>query len=339
MPSSPIVAATSAISSGVASTLPWPIAVEPTARSSPISSAAGIVRTRGARQARVLVEAERARRSRPACARPARRPAARTPSCRSARTSRSATRRTTRRWRSRARRPRASPPSAPGSSRSRLTAFASSAADSVMILKTEPGGCGAENATPASAEHLAGARTDRRDPAVAAGQRRDRRALDVGVDRRADALARAAARRLASTRAPASSSPPGVPASWASNSRSRPVRPTGASVGHAARASSAARSGGAGPTRPAISEAAGSRSDEPRRRPARSRCRRGRGSSRARAGASARVSFSPGAQAREHEVRLPRDRRLAVVVLADRERDASGATSPKIRVLHARSGR
>ena len=38
-----IAEATSAISSGVASTLPWPIAVEPTARSSPISAAAGIV--------------------------------------------------------------------------------------------------------------------------------------------------------------------------------------------------------------------------------------------------------------------------------------------------------
>ena len=42
-PRRPIVAATVASSSGVASTLPWPIAVEPTARSSPISSAAGIV--------------------------------------------------------------------------------------------------------------------------------------------------------------------------------------------------------------------------------------------------------------------------------------------------------
>jgi hypothetical protein len=37
------VPASPAISSGVASTLPWPIAVEPTARSSPISPAAGIV--------------------------------------------------------------------------------------------------------------------------------------------------------------------------------------------------------------------------------------------------------------------------------------------------------
>ena len=42
-PPSAIVAATPAISSGVASTLPCPIAVDPTARSSPISPAAGIV--------------------------------------------------------------------------------------------------------------------------------------------------------------------------------------------------------------------------------------------------------------------------------------------------------
>ena len=42
-PRSPIAAAIVAISSGVASTLPWPIALEPTARSSPISRAAGIV--------------------------------------------------------------------------------------------------------------------------------------------------------------------------------------------------------------------------------------------------------------------------------------------------------
>ena len=42
-PRSAIAAPTAAIVSGVASTFPWPIAVEPSARSSPISSAAGIV--------------------------------------------------------------------------------------------------------------------------------------------------------------------------------------------------------------------------------------------------------------------------------------------------------
>ena len=43
IPRSAIAPATPAKSSGVASTLPWPIAVEPSARSSPISAAAGIV--------------------------------------------------------------------------------------------------------------------------------------------------------------------------------------------------------------------------------------------------------------------------------------------------------
>src|SRR3954468_10390871 len=41
-PRSPIAAAMVAISSGVVRTLPWPIALEPTARSSPISRAGGI---------------------------------------------------------------------------------------------------------------------------------------------------------------------------------------------------------------------------------------------------------------------------------------------------------
>ena len=66
---------------------------------------------------------------------------------------------------------------------------------------------------------------------------------------------------LASTRRPASRSPPGVPASSESNSRSSPVIPTGAPSGTPRAASSSIRSGGAGPIRPAISEAAGSRSD------------------------------------------------------------------------------
>ena len=65
----------------------------------------------------------------------------------------------------------------------------------------------------------------------------------------------------ASTRSPARSSPPGVPVSSASNSRSRPVTPTGAPGGTPRRASSTARSGGAGPTRPAISDASAPSSD------------------------------------------------------------------------------
>jgi hypothetical protein len=129
------------------STLPWPIAVEPTARSSPISDASGIV-------------------DRAAPARPG---SSLKPKCSAVATSRRA------------------PSSAPSGAKTelqecandwirlpphdsplafwssvpssvaavwtgndslRLTVPASSAPESVMILKTEPGGCGAENATP-----------------------------------------------------------------------------------------------------------------------------------------------------------------------------------------------
>ncbi len=57
-PSSAIVAAISDICSGVVSTRPWPIADEPTARSSPISSADGIVERAAPARPCVLVEAE-----------------------------------------------------------------------------------------------------------------------------------------------------------------------------------------------------------------------------------------------------------------------------------------
>ena len=57
-PRRPMVAATVASSSGVASTLPWPIADEPTARSSPISSGAGIVERAAPTGPGILVEAE-----------------------------------------------------------------------------------------------------------------------------------------------------------------------------------------------------------------------------------------------------------------------------------------
>ena len=57
-PRRPIVAATVAICSAVAWTRPWPIAVEPTARSSPISPAAGIVLSAAPGDVGRLVEAE-----------------------------------------------------------------------------------------------------------------------------------------------------------------------------------------------------------------------------------------------------------------------------------------
>ena len=65
----------------------------------------------------------------------------------------------------------------------------------------------------------------------------------------------------ASTRPPAFSVPPGVPASRSSKVRSRPLSPTGVPSGTPRRASSSSRSGGAGPSRPAISDAIGPRSE------------------------------------------------------------------------------
>ena len=114
-PCSPIAAAISAICSGVASTLPWPIALEPTARSSPISLAGGIVERAAPMSPGSCVEAEALGGRPPAGWRPASRPAARTPSCTSWRTRSRASRRRTRRWRSAAGRPRASPRSGTGS--------------------------------------------------------------------------------------------------------------------------------------------------------------------------------------------------------------------------------
>ena len=202
-----------------------------------------------------------------------------------------------------------------------LTAFAWSADDSVMILNDEPGGCGAENATPASAEHLAGARTHRRDPAVAAGQRRDRRALDVGVDRSCARSCRAAAGGWRAHALPARSSPPGVPVELGvelaleageADRRSRRAR----RARRAPRRARAARARGV----PAISEAAGSRSEERSSPRAITLAvagteRRARGQARAARQLLARL------QAREHELRVPGDRRVAVGVLADRERE------------------
>ena len=84
-PRRPIVAATVAIWSAVACTRPWPIADEPTARSSPISSAAGIVLVAAPAIAGRPVEAEALGGRDQALARRAWRPAGRTPSCRTSR--------------------------------------------------------------------------------------------------------------------------------------------------------------------------------------------------------------------------------------------------------------
>ena len=149
-PSSPIAAAISAICSGVVSTLPWPIAVEPTARSSPISDAAGIV--------------ERAAPCSPGSSLKPKRSAAST----SFSAPSSAPIGANTELHECAKELISDPPhdsplafssSTPSSVAAvwtgklslRRTVRASSAAVSVTILNTEPGGCGAEKATPASA--------------------------------------------------------------------------------------------------------------------------------------------------------------------------------------------
>ena len=150
LPSSPIAAAMSAIWSGVVSTLPWPIAVEPTARSSPISPAAGIVERAAPISCGSLLKPNRSAAATSRSAPSSAPTGANTELQECANESIKEP-------------PHASPlafwsstPSSvaavwTGKLSSRLTVPASSAPASVMILNTEPGGCGAENATPASA--------------------------------------------------------------------------------------------------------------------------------------------------------------------------------------------
>ena len=150
MPSAPIAAVTSAICNGVASTFPWPIAVEPTARSSPISPAGGIVDCAAPLGPRSVLKPNRSAistsRSAPSCA----------PS--GAKTE-------LQEWANdvRSEPPQYSPlafssftPSSVaacsiGNVAVRLTTPASSTPASVMILNTDPGGWGADCAMPTSA--------------------------------------------------------------------------------------------------------------------------------------------------------------------------------------------
>ena len=137
---------------------------------------------------------------------------------------------------------------------------ASIAPASVTILKTEPGGWGAEYAMPASASTSPSrGRTTAIPPKRPASASTAARWTSGSIVVRTALPLRGGTE--ASTRLPARSSPPGVPASSVSNSRSRPVTPTGAPSGTPRRASSAACSGGAGPTRPAISDASAPSSD------------------------------------------------------------------------------
>jgi hypothetical protein len=140
----------SAIWSGVVSTLPWPIAVEPTARSSPISPAAGMV--------------DRAAPISPGSSLKPKRSAAAT-SFSAPSSAPIGANTELHEWANEliSEPPQDSPCAFSSSTPSsvaavstgklsfRRTVPASSAPASVMILKTEPGGCGAENATPASA--------------------------------------------------------------------------------------------------------------------------------------------------------------------------------------------
>ncbi len=138
----------------------------------------------------------------------------------------------------------------------------------------------------------------------------------------------------ASTRSPARSSPPGRPASSASNSRSSPLMPTGAPGGTPRRSSSAARSGGAGPTRPAISDASAPSSDS-RASPSASGVP-SRAWIAARGGSVVvRVSVSPRAQPGVDEIRPPVDRG-AVLELHDRERDLARERAEDARAQHDR---
>ena len=333
-PRRPIVAATVASSSGVESTLPWPIADEPTARSSPISSAAGIVERAAPRGPGSWLKPKRSA-VLTSCSAPSLAPSgAKTELQESAKDCRSVP-------------PQDSPwafwsstPSivaavwtgnlAPG-----LTTPSSSAPASVMILNVEPGGWGAEKATPESpsTSPVVGFSTAM-PPKRPASASTAARWMSGSIAARTSAPAFGSVR--ATTRAPARRMPPGVPDSRSSNSRSSPLSPTGAPSGTPRRASSSARSGGAGPTRPATSAASGPRS-ESRSGPLASGV-----PSRARIAPRApsvvvRCSRSPCAQAGEHERRAPVDGR-AVLVLGHRQDAPLPASRPKIFVC-IRTGR
>ena len=113
-------------------------------------------------------------------------------------------------------------------------------------------------------------------------------------------------RERLSTRAPATSSPPGVPSRRSSKIRSRPETPTSASAGTPSAASSSRRSGGIGPSWPTTCGA--SSEGEERSSPLASTCGRGRAAWRARASASRGAAARP-RQPREDERARPVDRR------------------------------
>ena len=224
-----IVAATHAICSAVACTLPWPIAEEPTASPSPISLAGGIV----------LVAA------------PGMPGSVLKPNCSAVLTRRSGPRRVpsgantelhecAKDWRNVP--PQDSPLAFSRSTPSR-TAFVStgyfeftpaslcsSTPASVTILNVEPGGCRPEKAIPASARiSPVRGRTTATPPRRAPFATSAARCTAGSIDDRTAVAGRGCVR--ASTRLPARSSPPGRPATRSSKTRSRPEVPTRASSG------------------------------------------------------------------------------------------------------------
>ena len=113
-----------------------------------------------------------------------------------------------------------------GNSSEGFTLPASSAAAVVTILKVEPGGCGAEKAIPASARI-----SPLRGSSAAIPPKRPASAVTAASWRRVSIVVRTggegAGRARAITRSPASSTPPGRPASLCSNASSSPFWPTG----------------------------------------------------------------------------------------------------------------
>jgi hypothetical protein len=149
-PSAAIVAATDAIWVVVASSRPCPMAVDPSASASPISAAGGMLDggSSGSREGRLKPKRSAISTSRPAptrtpsgantelqeCAKELRNvPPQASPSAFSSRT------------------PSSTAAVSTGNESLRSTTPCSSAAASVMILNTEPGGCGASAAVPAIA--------------------------------------------------------------------------------------------------------------------------------------------------------------------------------------------
>ncbi len=285
-----IVAATPAIVSAVACTRPWPIALEPTARSSPISPAGGIV-------------AVAAPGMPGSWSKPKRRA---TSTSRSAPTS--APRGANTELHDRAKAWTSVPPqysplslssSTPSSVADVVTGYSlsgrvlpsSSAAVAVMILKVDPGGCSPLNAMPAAARisPLRGfiATTPPRRPASASTA-----ACWTCSEIVVRTASAACGGWVPSSRSPASSTPPGRPRTWSSKIRSRPLTPTCASAGTPWARSRRFSSSGIAPSSPTIDEATGSTACPSG---ARTSGLRSRDSSAARSGSSVRrVSFSPG---------------------------------------------